>query len=418
MTQVAEEKILVPELRFGEFEDDWKEVNIEDEFEFKNGLNKEKEYFGRGTPIINFTDVYHLSAIKEEHICGLVELSDSEIERYSAKKGDVFFTRTSETIHDIGMSATLIEDIENCVFSGFVLRARPIKDSLDDVFKSYCFGIEPIRKEIVTKSSFTTRALTSGTLLNKVKFKYPKDKDEQQKIASFLTAIDEKLNQLRRKRDCLQTYKRGVMQKIFLQYIRFTQDDGSAFPSWEEKKLSDLADRCTQKNGEDSVSRVLTNSATQGVLDQQDYFDKDIANADNLDGYYIVEEGDYVYNPRISVHAPVGPINKNKIGQGVMSPLYSIFRFKSEANIFYEQYFKTTFWHRYMSSVANYGARHDRMNITTVDFMAMPLPYPHPDEQKKIVAFAEALDHKIELAEEKLCEMEAFKQGLLKKMFV
>ena len=274
MTQVAEEKAMVPELRFSEFSEEWQEANIEEEFEFKNGLNKEKEFFGRGTPIINFTDVYHLSAIKKENIKGLVELSDSEIERYSAQKGDVFFTRTSETIHDIGMAATLVEDIEDCVFSGFVLRARPINNSLDDLFKSYCFGIEPIRKEIVTKSSFTTRALTSGTLLNKVKFKFPKDKKEQQKIASFLTSVDEKLNQLRCKRDSLKTYKRGVMQKIFSQEVRFTQDDGTAFPDWEEKKLSDLADRCTQKNGENSVNRVLTNSATQGVLDQQDYFDQ------------------------------------------------------------------------------------------------------------------------------------------------
>ncbi|NLP59533.1 restriction endonuclease subunit S, partial [Lutibacter sp. B1] len=183
----------IPNLRFPEFSGEWMEGEIGNYFDFKNGLNKEKEFFGKGTPIINFKDVYHLTSIKREHIKGLVELSENEIERYSAVKGDVFFTRTSETISDIGMSATLIENIDNCVFSGFVLRARPIKPIFNETFTSYCFQIENIRKEIVTKSSFTTRALTSGTLLNKVIFRFPKTKEEQTKIGNLLSIIDDRI---------------------------------------------------------------------------------------------------------------------------------------------------------------------------------------------------------------------------------
>ena len=137
-----------PSLRFPGFAEEWCNTTIGQNFEFKNGLNKEKEYFGHGTPIINFMDVYRLTAIRKKHINGLVELSDKEIANFSIRKGDVFFTRTSETINDIGMSATLVEDIENCVFSGFVLRARPINKKLDNLYKSYCFSIEPVRKEM------------------------------------------------------------------------------------------------------------------------------------------------------------------------------------------------------------------------------------------------------------------------------
>ena len=417
MISKAKNKYL-PEIRFPEFSGEWVRTTIEKNFEFKNGLNKEKEFFGKGTPIVNFKDVYQLISIRKKDISGLVELNENEIERYSAKKGDVFFTRTSETINDIGMSATLVEEIDKCVFSGFVLRARPINNNLDDYFKSYCFNVQPVRKEIVTKSSYTTRALTSGSLLNKVIFNYPKEIGEQQKIAAFLGSIDDKLNKLRRKDYLLKTYKRGLMQKIFSQELRFKKNDGSTYPDWEEKKLGDLADRQITKNTKNTVNRVLTNSATQGVLDQQDYFNKDIANAENLAGYYIVEEDDYVYNPRISLNAPVGPINKNKLGQGVMSPLYSIFSFKDKRNDFYEQYFKTTFWHRYMCSVANYGARHDRMNITTSDFIDMPLPYPHPDEQEKIVSCLDAIDKKVDAVKKQVLKLESFKKGLLQKMFV
>ena len=216
----------------------------------------------------------------------------------------------------------------------------------------------------------------------------------------------------------LKEYKRGVMQKIFSGELRFRRDDGRPFPDWETKKLSALATRQTAKNTDDDIRRVLTNSATQGVLDQRDYFDKDIANANNLGGYYIVEQGDYVYNPRISVHAPVGPLNKNKVGRGVMSPLYSVIRFRSKENDFYEQYFQTSFWHRYMSSVANYGARHDRMNITTADFMAMPLPAPVPEEQRKIADFLSAIDNKTTAVDQQIEQIETFKKGLLQQMFV
>jgi type I restriction enzyme S subunit len=243
-------------------------------------------------------------------------------------------------------------------------------------------------------------------------------KKEQKKIATFLSSIDDRLNELQRKRELLESYKRGLMQKLFSQEIRFKQDDGSDFPEWEEKELGKLADRMTIKNTDDTISLVLTNSAIKGVVNQLDYFEKDIANANNLQGYYVVEKGDYVYNPRISVHAPVGPINKNKVGKGLMSPLYSIFRFKSDNNEFYEQYFKTMLWHRYMCSVANYGARHDRMNISTSAFMSMPLPSPHPDEQRKIIDFLIAMDRKIGEAIQAVDRMQTFKKGLLQKMFV
>lgn len=242
--------------------------------------------------------------------------------------------------------------------------------------------------------------------------------EEQKKIATFLNSVDEKLIKLRTKRDLVIRYKRGVIQKLFSQEVRFTQGDGSDFPDWNQKKLRDIADLVKTKNSDDLISRVLTNSATQGVVNQQDYFDKDIANANNLSGYYVVKIGDYVYNPRISVHAPVGPINKNKIGNGLMSPLYTIFRFKSDTTDFYEQYFKTSLWHRYMSSIANYGARHDRMNISISDFMSMPIPCPSAAEQDKIVNFLNSIDRKIESIAKQIDGLEAFKKGLLQKIFV
>jgi type I restriction enzyme S subunit len=241
---------------------------------------------------------------------------------------------------------------------------------------------------------------------------------EQKKIAAFLGVVDEKLAALRARRAGLETYKRGLMQKLFSRTLRFTKPDGTAFPDWEEKRLEEVGERCKAKNSNLDYMRVLTNSAVRGVIDQGDYFDKDIANAENLGGYYIVKEGDFVYNPRISVSAPVGPIKRNDLGDGVMSPLYTVFRFGSKDTTFFNKYFQTSHWHKYMKAVANYGARHDRMAITTSDFMALPLPIPHPDEHRLIADALQAMDAKIQTVADQITRMETFKKGLLQQMFV
>ena len=186
---------------------------------------------------------------------------------------------------------------------------------------------------------------------------------------------------------------------------------------WSNKPLSKLANRITSKNKSGEITRVFTNSANDGVVDQSDYFDREIANKDNLNGYYIIELGDYVYNPRISTAAPVGPISKNKIAKGVMSPLYTVFRFHQTDNDFYEHYFKTNCWYKYLQHVSNSGARHDRMNITNDDFMAMPVPILSPEEQQKIADCLSSIDELIELQEQKLAALKQHKKGLMQQLF-
>lgn len=186
---------------------------------------------------------------------------------------------------------------------------------------------------------------------------------------------------------------------------------------WEQKTLRELAKRITQKNKETEITRVLTNSAVDGIVDQRDYFDKDIANQNNLGGYFIVNKGDYVYNPRISNVAPVGPISKNKVGKGVMSPLYTVFRFKNSNNGFYEQYFKSTHWYQYLRIVSNSGARHDRMSITNDDFEEMPLPALSADEQQKIADCLSSIDDLITAHSQKHDALKAHKKGLMQQLF-
>ena len=188
-------------------------------------------------------------------------------------------------------------------------------------------------------------------------------------------------------------------------------------PYWSITRLNALADKITERNKDDNISRVLTNSATEGVVDQEEYFDRDIANKNNLTNYFIIEKGDYVYNPRISATAPVGPISKNKLGIGVMSPLYTIFRFRNKENDFYEHFFLTNLWHAYIKSLSNTGARHDRITISVDNFMKMPLPYTSPKEQQKIADCLSSIDELIDAETRKLTALEKYKKGLMQKLF-
>lgn len=186
---------------------------------------------------------------------------------------------------------------------------------------------------------------------------------------------------------------------------------------WEVKTLGELATKVNRKNRQLQVSRVLTNSATEGIIDQNDYFDRDIAVKENTENYHIVQAGDFVYNPRISVSAPVGPISVNKVGTGIMSPLYTVFRLRDGYIPFFEQYFQTKIWHSYLKSIANFGARFDRMNITTEGFFNMPIFVPSFAEQKKIAECLETEDKMIAAQEQKVESLMAHKKGLMQQLF-
>lgn len=197
----------------GVIPENWSVIKIGDFIEFKNGLNKDKKFFGYGTPIINYMDVYNSGGINPKEILGKVFLNKSEISAYQAKKGDVFFTRTSETVEEIGISSVLLEDSLNTVFSGFVLRGREKTKILSNDFKKYCFSERSVRNQIISSASYTTRALTNGRLLSQVLLKVPPI-HEQTAIASALSEMDQLIAQTEKLIEKKKAIKQGVMQEL------------------------------------------------------------------------------------------------------------------------------------------------------------------------------------------------------------
>ena len=188
---------------------------------------------------------------------------------------------------------------------------------------------------------------------------------------------------------------------------------------WEQRKLGELSEKITKKNQDVAVEEVFTNSAEYGIISQREFFDKDIANSDNIDGYYVVAPDDFVYNPRISTSAPFGPIKRNKLERtGAMSPLYYVFRPHDIDLDYLEWFFQTTCWHTFMRFNGNSGARSDRYAITDKIFNELPITMPQDiDEQKVIGEFLTRVDTLITLHQRKLDAMKEYKKGLLQKMF-
>lgn len=198
---------------------DWKIVDLGDILEFKNGLNKGKEYFGHGTPIVNYMDVYKKNGLRSKDINGSVSLSRDEIRRFEAKKNDVFFTRTSETPEEVGISAVLLDEIPDCVFSGFVLRGRPKTEGLSPEYCQYCFGTKEFRNEIIKHCTYTTRALTNGKILSAIKIPLPPFA-EQKAIAAILTSMDTEIQNLEAERDKMQAIREGAMDDLLTGRVR------------------------------------------------------------------------------------------------------------------------------------------------------------------------------------------------------
>jgi type I restriction enzyme S subunit len=199
---------------FGLIPEDWETTAIGDLLEFKNGLNKESEFFGYGTPIVNYMDVFRNNGIRKTDIEGKVFLSNQEKKNFSAKKGDVFFTRTSETQEEIGMSAVLLEDVSDCVFSGFLLRGRPKNNKITPEYFQYCLTPSYIRGQIISTSSYTTRALTNGRYLSKVKISFPPTLTEQKAIATALSDVDALITSLDKLIKKKKAIKQGAMQEL------------------------------------------------------------------------------------------------------------------------------------------------------------------------------------------------------------
>ena len=276
--------------------------------------------------------------------------------------------------------------------------------------------------KIANISSGSKMPRADWNLISGTKFNFPKDTTEQKNIGTFFYELDRNIYSSKSRLASLKQLKSACLISMFPQQgetvprVRFKGFDGE----WKICELKQFAFKVTRKNCDKEFTKTFTNSAEFGVINQNEYFDRTISNSENIGGYYVVENNDYIYNPRVSTLAPVGPINRNKLGYtGVVSPLYLVFKANNIDKDYLDVFFNTNLWHRYMKLEGNCGARFDRLSISDELFFEMPIILPSNEaEQRQIASYFRQLDIQISEQEKRLEKLKQIKAACLDKMFV
>ncbi|MEO8148552.1 MAG: restriction endonuclease subunit S [Bacteroidia bacterium] len=384
----------IPQLRFPEFEGEWERKKLGEIGEFKNGINKSSEDFGFGIPFINLMDVFGKPIISNLNL-GLVNANEKEIKSYELKKGDVLFIRSSVKKTGVGETSLLIEDLPNTVYSGFLIRFRDNKINLYLHFKKYCFYINQFRNDLISLSTTSANTNINQESLNELYISIP-SLPEQTRIASFFTILDKKIAGLKQKKNLLEQYKKGVMQKIFSQELRFKNEIGKDFPKWEKKKLGEVA---IKKSSNISANKIEDNFGNyiiygaSGVLKKVDFYK---------------EENDYI--SIIKDGAGVGRLFYCKGKSSVLGTM-EIIKPKEEIN--------THFLFSLLSNIdfVKYVSGSTIPHIYFKDYSLEICGIPCLEEQTKIASFLSAIDGKINQSGIQIEKTLHYKKSLLQNMF-
>ena len=237
---------------------------------------------------------------------------------------------------------------------------------------------------------------------------------EQQKIVDFLTILDRRIDVQRKKVEALKKYKRGVMQRIFRQ---LPSQNGA---EWACVRLGDIFKKVSRRNADGVIKNVITNSAEYGLIPQRDFFDKDIAVDGNTANYYVIENGDFVYNPRKSNSAPYGPFNRYTLSeQGIISPLYTCLVLQADISPSYlAWYFKSDAWYRYIYDNGSQGVRHDRVSMTDDLLMGIPVMYPSHEKQLLYADILDVVEARLQATKKTLDLLSKTRNGYMKQLFI
>lgn len=223
---------------------EWKKVKLGDLYEVHNGLSKGRQFFGSGYPFLSFSTVFNNWFLPKE-LDSLVQSSDKEREACSIKKGDVFITRTSETMDELGMSSVALQDYPNATYNGFTKRLRPITDKVIPEYIGYYLRSPRFRGKFMAFSTMTTRAsLANGDLLS-MEVELPA-KEIQHRIATILSRYDSLIENYQKQIKLLEEaaqrlYKEWFVDLCFPGYENVKVVDGVP-EGWERKKLGEMAE--------------------------------------------------------------------------------------------------------------------------------------------------------------------------------
>ena len=359
---------------------------------------------------IRGTDVALDATIKYEQV-PIANLPQKLIDEHQLQEGDILMITTA----DCGLSAVFEKQEIPFIASAYAVRIV-LKNSLDSLWVKYYLQTQHIVNEVnkyVRKGTLSNLPLSD---ISKFSFTVPA-LEEQTKIATFLSAVDEKISQLTQKHELLSQYKQGMMQKLFSQQIRFKADDGSEFGEWEEKKLGEVGENIigltyspTDVTNDGTGILVLRSSnIKEGRLDKSDKVRVNKKIQDKI----IVQPNDILICTRNGSQRLIGKsviINDDEVM--TFGAFMSVYR--SKYNRFIAYLMQTPWFFEQVQM--NLGARINQ--ITTGTLNEFTFDFPCLEEQTKIANFLSAIDQKIEVVAQQIEQAKQWKKGLLQQMFV
>ncbi|SOS49116.1 conserved hypothetical protein [Tenacibaculum dicentrarchi] len=409
-------KNLIPKLRFPEFNYTYDNILLKNNIEILSGYAFKSKYFGKtGSKLAipknftkngfgNFSEKYSKYTTEVVH------------EKYICKEGDllILLTDLTQSCELLGKPLLIKKEDGKVLLNQRVIKVT-VKKKLNNNFLMYQLLTDTYHKRIKETSSGTTVRHSSNQIINNINLNIPQ-LPEQEKIASFLTDVDSKLTQLTKKKALLEKYKKGVMQKIFNQKIRFKDNKGNNFPKWEEKTLGEVG----------SIVSGLTYSPTDinkgGVLVLRSSNVKNRLISLNDNVFVNVKEGKFnpvelndilicVRNGSKRLIGKNAIIKKEHIGLafGAFMTIY-----RSKYNLFLFHFFDSEHYNKEIHK--NLGATINSINGG--DLKKFKVPFPCLEEQEKIANFLSEIDNKIKTLNTNIENNKVFKKGLLQKMFV
>ncbi|NLI36582.1 MAG: restriction endonuclease subunit S [Bacteroidales bacterium] len=387
----------VPTLRFPEFGGEWKKCNLGDICSFFSGgtpSSSNKEYYDGVIPFIRSGEIHSKKTelfISEEgyrnSTTKMVQTGDLLMAIYGATSGDIAIGKIDGAINQ---AILCLRTVENKMFIKSVWQKH-----VNKILLTYLQG---------------GQGNLSAEIVKKISINIPEYSKEQEKLASLMSLIDERISTQNKIIEDMRKLKSAIIKRIFsVEYL------------CQRRKilLSDISLKITKKNTDNKITNVLSNSANQGIVSQEIIFDREIANKENTSGYYIIKCGDFVYNPRKSTAAPYGPINKYEGSiDGIISPLYVCFSTQNINRNYLYWYFQSKAWYKYIYKNGDTGTRHDRVSIKDDIFFAMPLYIHNPVEQQSISKNLSKIELKITIEEHQLELLFQQKTYLLQQMFI
>lgn len=403
----------VPKLRFPEFGGEWVRSRIDEIGTLKSGVGfPEKEQGGlEGTPFYKVSDM-NIPENSQEMVLANNYVTEEQIKRLKYKpiaSNSIIFAKVGAAIF-----LDRKRQARNFLLDNNMMAFLPSPE-IDFRFIYQVF----LQLNLAKFAQVGALPSYNASDIGIIKVQIP-SLPEQQKIASFLSSVDKKIDLLRQKKDALELYKKGLMQKIFSQEIRFKQDDGSDFPDWEEVALGDVV---RIDSGFAFKSIKFKDRGANRVIRMSDLKDSEIAktggvyvedyDVDGLERFKLAE-ADFVFGMSGSL-SNYGWIKKSDLPSYLNQRVGRISD-NGKGNALFFQYIYLLPETQKLIENSAVGAA--QLNIS-IDFLRnMTFPCPAYEEQNKIAEFLSALDAKIQNTSSQIDQMETFKKGLLQQMFV